>query len=201
MYSPSVYLFAEKNIPEAKMLDFKEELPSGTKVNQKKLAEQATLAAILYLETSGSIKLDLIEEKTLFIKHKSLKATRLKEANKLSSLEAGLFGYIQQNSSIKDAVYRLLREDSSNPWQHTLGFVKHYLLESGIFKKVEGKKILFIQTHKNVLERIPIEEEQNFADFQKALENISKNKDLYDKLLSDISGGISSRLEKSSNDD
>ena len=82
MYSDTVYLFGEKFAPEGKMLDFKEELLNGAKVNQKTLTQMAVFAAFAYLYKTGLIDLFIHEGKVLFVKTKTAKAKKLKDPSK-----------------------------------------------------------------------------------------------------------------------
>lgn len=198
MFSDTVYLFGEKFAPEAKMLDFKEELLNGAKVNQKDLAQMAVFAAFAYLYKEGLVDLFVHEGKILFIKTKTAKAKKLKDSAKpLGGIEGMLLRQLTEEKDISNLVILLLSTDVQNPWGSILSLVKDNLLERGIIKKVEKGKVLFITTHKNILSGdIPKEEKQDLDDLENATKQIKAKGELYDKVLSSIKGGIQSRLKQ-----
>ncbi len=133
MFSDAVYLFGETFSSAPSLLDFKEELPDGTVVKQKKLAEQAVLAAFAYLYNKKLIDIVLEEGKVLFLKTKTAKVKKLQSsAPDTSGLEAVIFTHIQDNSSIYGITRGLLRSDVSNPWGDVLQIVRKNLLDRGI---------------------------------------------------------------------
>jgi hypothetical protein len=203
MYSDTVYLFGDEFATKGGMLQTNEELPNGNKVDQKKLAETVTLAAFVYLQEKGFIELNIVEGKVLFIKTKSVKAKKLKEAKESQGvLEDGILSYINGEVDVKKIIRDLLRSDSTNPWANMLYFTKKDLQQRGIIEKVEKGKVLFIKTYKNILKgEIPAEEKKQLEDVKNALENFKKNEELYNKTASAVKDGISSRVERDNDND
>ncbi len=194
MFSDAVYLFGKTFSSAPSLLDYKEELPDGTKVNQNKLAEQAVLAAFAYLYNKKLIDIVLGERKVLFIKTKTAKVKKLQSsAPDTSGLEAVIFTHIRDNSDIYGITRELLRSDVSNPWDAVLQIVKKNLLDRGILEQVETGKVLFITTHKNVVNEDISKEEKQVTELKKTLEELQSKGELYKKILSDIASGISSR--------
>jgi hypothetical protein len=201
MFSDAVYLFGTTFSSAPSWSDLKEELPDGTKVNQKKLAEQAVLAAFAYLYNNKLIDfvLEERERKVLFRKTK-VKAAIVKKlqssAPDTSGLEAVIFTLIRgDNSTIYGLTRGLLQSDVSNPWAVVLQIVKKNLLDRGILKQVETGKVLFITTHKNVVNEDISKEEKQVTELKKTLEELQSKGELYKTILSDIARGISFRHE------
>ena len=198
MFSDAVYLFGTTFSSAPSRFDNKEELPDGTKVNQIKLAEQAVLAAFAYLYNKKLIDFVLEERKVLFRKTK-VKTAEVKKlqssAPDTSGLEAVIFTHIQDNSNIIGIINGLFRK-VSNPWALVLQIVKKNLLDRGILKQVEKGKVLFITTHKNVVNEDISKEEQQVTELKKTLEELQSKGELYKIILSDIARGIYS-LKKS----
>ncbi len=202
MFSDAVYLFGTTFASAPSWSDLKEELPDGTKVNQKKLAEQAVLAAFAYLYNKKLIDfvLEERERKVLFRKTK-VKAAIVKKlqssAPDTSGLEAVIFTLIRgDNSTIYGLTRGLFRSDVSNPWGDVLTIVKKNLVDRGILKQVEKGKVLFITTYKNVVNEDFSKEEKQVTELKKTLEELQSKGELYKIILSDIARGISS-LKKS----
>ena len=198
MFSDAVYLFGEtfSSVPSSFLakLANKEELPDGTKVDQNTLAQQAVLAAFAYLYNKKLIDIVLEEGKVLFIKTKTAKVKKLQSsAPDTSGLEAVIFTHIRDNSDIYGITRGLLQSDVSNPWAVVLQIVKKNLLDRGILKQVETGKVLFITTHKNVVNEDISKEEKQVTELKKTLEELQSKGELYKKILSDIARGISSR--------
>lgn len=196
MYSDIVYLYGDKFSPEAKLLDFKEELPNGKKVNQKTLAKQEVFAALCSLYADKYIDLYVEEGKILFFKTKTAKAKKLATASKATGLEKALAEQIGDNTSIRDAVRSVIRYDCDNPWGVILKFVKKQLLDDGYLKQVEKGKILFVTTHKNVANGEPKDAEKRFNEYSATIADIKTKGELFKKLHEGIEVGISSREEK-----
>ena len=196
MFSDAVYLFG-KTFSSAPSLNFliREELPDGTKVDPEKLAVQAVLAAFAYLYNKKLIDIVLGERegkrKTKTAEVKKLQSS----APDTSGLEAVIFTSIRDNSDIYDITVGLLQRKSVNPWGAVLNIVKKNLLDRGILKQVEKRKVLFITTHKNVVNEDISKEEQQVTELKKTLEELQSKGELYKKILSDIASGISSRVK------
>ena len=202
MFSDAVYLFGTTFASAPSWSDLKEELPDGTKVNQKKLAEQAVLAAFAYLYNKKLIDfvLEERERKVLFRKTK-VKAAIVKKlqssAPDTSGLEAVIFTLIRgDNSTIYGLTRGLFRSDVSNPWGDVLTIVKKNLVDRGILKQVEKGKVLFRTTYKNVVNEDISKEEKQVTELKKTLAELQSKGELYKEILSGIAFGLSSR-EKS----
>ncbi len=225
MFSDAVYLFGTTFASAPSWIgDLKEELPDGTKVNQKKLAEQAVLAAFAYLYNKKLIDIVLGEKKawlftgnsqviidlSFLLKRKTTTATVKKLqssapdqtprqflwSHDTSGLEAVIFTHFYDNSNIHDIIRGLFPSDVSNPWGDVLEIVKKNLLDRGILKQVEKGKVLFRTTYKNVVNEDISKEEKQVTELKKTLAELQSKGELYKEILSSIAFGISSR-EKS----
>lgn len=199
MYSYTVYLFAEKYIPIAKTLEYKEELPNGTKVNQKKLANEVILAALVCLQEKGFIELSLKESKILFIKKVDAIVKKLKENDgSLESIEAKILQSAHTERKVSD-ITRDLIDYSYNPWEDVVNIVKGSLLQKGILQKEEKGKILFIKTYKAGLTgELPQEEVSKQDGYESAVNNFKQTEQLYEKVISGINSGISAKVQSDS---
>ena len=207
MFSDAVYLFGTTFSSAPSRFDRKEELLDGTKVNQNTLAEQAVLAAFAYLYNKKLIDIVLVEGKSLFGEKMTAIVKKLQSPPPYdtSGLEAAIFAQyltlrqrrstLQDNVGIYDIIRGLLR-NVSNPWGDVLQIVKENLLYRGILKQVEKRKVLFITTHKNVVNEDISKEEKQVTELKKTLEELQSKGELYIIILSEIASGISSRQVK-----
>ena len=194
MFSDAVYLFGTTFSSAPSWRDLKEELPDGTKVDQKKLAQQAVLAAFAYLYNKKLIDIVPAEGKFLFRKTKTAIVKKLQSsAPDTSGLEAVIFTRFQDNSSIYSITRGLFQSNVANPWAVMLQIVKKNLLDRGILKQVEKGKVLFITTHKNVVNEDFSKEEKQVTELKKTLEELQSKGELYKIILSEIESGIWSR--------
>lgn len=202
MFSDAVYLSGAAFASAPAWNEAKEELPDGTKVNQKKLAVQTVLAAFAYLYNKKLI--DIVpgerERKALFRETKIKTAIGKKlqsSAPDTSGLEAVIFTHVYDNSNIYGVITGgLLKEDVLNPWGDVLEIVKKDLLDRGILKRVEKGKVLFITTHKYVVNEDISKEEKEVAELQKTLEELQSKGELFQIILSDIESGINFRCKE-----
>ncbi len=215
MFSDAVYLFGTTFSSLSRGGFFQEgfwyieELPDGTMVDQKKLAEQAVLAAFAYLYNKKLIDIVLGEKKAwrftgkyffiidlAFLLKRKTTTARVKKlqssAPDTSGLEAVIFTHIQDNSDIWGLTLGLLRSAVSNPWGDVLEIVKKNLLERGILKQVEKGKVLFRTTYKNVVNEDISKEEKQVTELKKTLNELQSKGELYQQILSDIENGIAS---------
>jgi len=201
MFSDAVYLFGTTFASAPSWSDLKEELPDGTMVNQKKLAEQAVLAGFAYLYNKKLIDIVLVEKKFLFWKKmmaivKKLQSspldTSIQELKYFRGLEAAIFAHIQQDD---DGIYDITRDllrNVSNPWGDILQIVKKSLLDRGILKQVEKRKALFTTAYKNAVNEDISKEEKQVTELKKTRAELQSKGVLYE-ILSAIAVGISSR--------
>jgi hypothetical protein len=195
MYSNTLYLFAEKYIPEAKMLDWKEELPSGAKVNQKKLGELSLVAALVYLREKGFIELDLQERKILFVKTRELVVKHCKEDDgSLNGLESVIHQIVKDEMKLDTVIWNILPREVMNPWSDIISITKQALTEKGILGIEPNGKILFITRTKSAIQGdLPEEEAQRVHDWNQALENFEATGDLYKKTCSIVENMLYNR--------
>jgi hypothetical protein len=212
MFSDAVYLFGTTFSSPSSGGSSKEELPDGTKVDRKKLAERAVLAAFACLYHQKLIDFILGEEKslrTMFIKRKRAIVKKLQSSPPYdtSGLEAAIFAHVQDNVGIYDITRELLPgqigfsgfswqvghkplRDVSDPWGDILQIVKMNLLRRGILKEVEKSYI----TTKYVMNGDISKEEEQVTELKKTLKELQSKGELYQQILSDIGSGIASRL-------
>ncbi len=81
----------------------------------------------------------------------------------------------------------------SNPWGEVLKIVKENLLHRRILKQVEKRKVLFITTYKYVVNGDISNEEKQATELKKTLAELQSKGELYERILSAIKDGISSR--------
>jgi hypothetical protein len=200
MFSDAVYLFGTTFTPAPYFA--KEELPDGRIVNQVELAEQVVLAAFAYLYKEKLI--DIVNGyryHLFFIQKKTAKVKKLQSTPPdISGLEFVILSSIRDNSDIFGLTRGLIHQDSGSPSGEVLKIVKNNLLGRGILKRVEKGKILFIKTHKFVVNGdISVfdisKEEKQMAELKKTLEVLQSNGVLYQQMLSDIHDGILSRSD------
>lgn len=202
MFSDTVFLHADSLIAEARLLDYKEELTGGKKVNQKNLAETALFAAFAYLSSQGYIGLSVREGKILFIKTKTAIATRLKEKlTGVTGLENVIFGRIGEERGVGDAVSAIFSRDVQNPWGDILDIIKDDLVNRGIMEKIVKGKVLFITTHKHVIKgTVGTEEKKHLKDLEAATEKIKIQGDLYKHMMAAISRALAGRQKQRDHD-
>jgi ribosomal protein S19E (S16A) len=218
MFSDAVYLFGNTFASAPSWRD-SEELPDGTKVSQKTLAEQVVLAAFAYLYQKQLIAIALGERKPFFRKYKTAIVKPLQStAPDLSGVEAVIFSSIQYNDYINGItgitgfshMYGLTlaliqrTDDFTNPWHEVLKIVKKNLLQRGILKRVEKGKILFITTHKYVvngdISKDISQAAKHITELKKTLEELQSKGELYQQILSDIEKGIASQANTDTGD-
>lgn len=176
MISNIVYLYGDNFAPETNILHFREELFNGKKVDQKKLAQQLVFAAILSLYQDKIIDLFIEERKVLFIKTKTAKAKKLKDANGLQGLEKEVFRHVKDIASIKDMVMHSIYVDE-NPWEEVTKIVKKQLKEEKAKYKEE-------------------EIEKMFNTYSATIKEIKSKDELFSKLHQAIREGLEAREEK-----
>ena len=201
MFSDAVYLFGTTLSSPSRggYFEFKEELPDGRMVDQKELAEQAVLAAFAYLYNKKLIDIVRVERTSLFETAivKKLQSSPLDTSGPLAGgLELVIFSSIRDNSNIYDITKRLMPgrwNTYSNPWGEVLKIVKENLLDRRILKQVEKRKVLFITTYKYVVNGDISNEEKQATELKKTLAELQSKGELYERILSAIKDGISSR--------
>ena len=179
MFSDIVYLYGDIFSPEVNFLHFREELPSGKKVDQKQLANQVVLAALCSLYAQQYISLYFEEKKIFFIKTKEIKAKRILDKNIFKGLEKDLFNHIASDTLVKDAVSSLLHGYSENPWNEILKITKKHIADEQIIKDDNSK-----------------DQESRFNLYSKAKNELASNNDLFAKLRNIVKDAIASHEEK-----
>ena len=179
MFSDIIYLYGDIFSPEVNVLHFREELPSGKKVDQKQLANQVVLAAICSLYAQKYISLYIEEKKILFIKTKEVKAKRVIDENIFKGLEKDVFNHISANTFVKDSVSSLLHGYMENPWEEILKIVKKYILDEKIIKDESSK-----------------DQEARFHLYTVAMNELKANDDIFGKLRNVVKDAIASHEEK-----
>jgi hypothetical protein len=203
MFSDAVYLFGN-TFASAPSLGDSYELPDGTRVSQKKLAEQVVLAAFAYLYHNKLINIDLGERENKFLflktKIKTAKVNTLQAtAPDLSGLEAVLFSSLRYNEYYGNGLTHmygltraLVQRFDYFPRRVVLKIVKKNLLQRGVLKRVETAKVLFITTHKYVVYGDISKVEKHITELKKTLEELQSKRELYQQILSDIHDGMTS---------
>lgn len=174
MISPIVYLYGDKFAPETNLLHFRETLLNGKKVDQKKLAQQLTFSALISLYQKKLIDLLLEEGKILFIKTKTAKAKRLKDAKDVEGLEKVLFEQIKNTHGVNEVVRLALHYDE-NPWEQITKIVRK-IAEKTKLKDAEIEKM--------------------FTTYSATIKEIKTKGELFSKLHEAIREGIEKREEK-----
>jgi hypothetical protein len=202
MYSDIIYLFGDQFSTPAGMLSYKEELPTGTKVEQKKLSQMVVLGALLFLKEKKIIDIFIAEGKVLFVKTKTVKVKRLNTPKEsVGGLEGALLRTVADEKNLQEMMHNLFSHDIYNPWGDVLEVVKKDLQEKGIIQKEEKGKVLFVKTYKNTLAKeISDKDTKELENFKSVLDEFKKNEELYRKTLSAIENGIASRQVRSNND-
>jgi hypothetical protein len=197
LFSDAVYLFGT-TFSSRRFFYNNEELPNGTKVDQKELAKQAVLAAFACLYHKKLIDIVLVERKSLFGKKMTAIVKKLQSSPlDTSGLEAAIFAHVQNNVRIYDITRDVLRV-SVNPWGDILQIVKQNLLDRGILKRDEKRELLSqLTTYKYVVnEDISNEdiskEEKKVTELKKTLKEL-QSKGVLDGILSAIRYGVSSQ--------
>jgi len=202
--SSLVYLFGDRFVEGNTAFAMGERLPcTETKVPKKELTETMFLAAFATLVQSGRLTLTLGQKKTLIFKTNAVFATiKQHEAQDPGGLESRLIRALTgnpQKDSVEELVWRTVGETSMDPWGEVIGQVKQYLLQLGLFKKVEASAglagLLPVQNLVPQCERIAPLQDQVPA-VQALLEWFrANNPALYRQLREDIRKGINSRYE------
>jgi hypothetical protein len=144
-------LFAQKAwIGNVRLLHAEAEV-SATQLGRAMLA-----AAFLAADQAGSIHLEVRPKKAFLHKVDALFVDPGDPAiawpehsleNRLRTLAEACRSN-RQDADVVNLVYRLLREDSANPWQSTVELVKEGLAARGLLAKVQVRKLkVFVSTH------------------------------------------------------
>lgn len=200
MYSEVVYLFAETYFPKAGLLGNKEELPSGIKIDQKKLAYEVSLAALLYLKEKGFIDIYLKETKILFIKKITAQVKKLKEDDgSLAGLEQAIVTLLKDGERSAYDITFFLIETSFMPYNDLVSYVRQSLFDKNILASEQKGKVLFVKTYKVSLNsEIPGSYNELKSHYDKAVLEFRNSGELYKKTFSALSSGIDARIESDS---
>ena len=202
-YSELLYLVADRYVPEASLLQNKEELPTGRKVSIAKLGNLVAEAAFAYLYFNDLIELKLETKKLLgLISKKVVVATRKSTDAKLTSLEKSIFD-LSSGLDVHSILYGLIGEECPVPWSVVTGVVKEalvtkeFLVKEQITKKVIVSFVTY-KYHFNTSKHVVID--NKLAELNLKLKEFSQ-KDFYPILVKAIESGIKAQIERSDSDD
>ena len=203
-YSELLYLQADKYVSEVKLLQNKEELPNGKKLNIVKLGNLEAEAAFAYLYFSGDIDIEIQNRKILGIIPKKVVVTTKKSSGKdLTSLEKSIFDLSDGKIDVSTILYRLIGDECTVPWSVIVAVTKkslvekEYLIEEKITKKIIVNYYVY-KYHLNSKKSYNFKQEVD--NMNEKLKEFS-NKDFYKLLVKSIDSGIASQKEKADNDD
>ena len=200
--SETILLNAEQFVKTA-VLGYKP-VGSETKVSLQDLARAMIAGALLGMEATGEIGLEIEEYKRLIGKGQRIKITRNQEQSNfpVPSMEAAIFEiskYLENSkkgANVKDMVWALLGKDDDHPWNKVLDDIRPHLADRNLLGRTEEKKLkVFSVTHYEMLDTTrqlaqgaPISEMQTLLS---ACE--SERADLWKRLRKEIGQGISAR--------
>jgi hypothetical protein len=140
-FAPSelVILFGDRFVPEAGMLETKEEvLTSGVKVGSQALMEAAMKAALYAVHRSGAARLDVRAGKAMFGLMNTTKVFLLPGSGTASfpagTLESALVEAAALEQEVVDVLSHFIGEEVSNPPQRALGLMKRGMSERGLLE-------------------------------------------------------------------
>ncbi len=201
-YSEVLYLNAEKYAPEASLLQNKEELPNGKKLNIVKLGNMEAEAAFAYLYFSGAVGLELSSKKILgFIPKKVVVVTKKSDGAGLSGLEKAIFDRAD-GLDTHTILRQIIGEECPVPWATIINIVKESLVKKEFLNKEEiTKKVIvsFVTYKYHLNESININLKEDLAELNEKLKEFSKL-DFYDALVKSISAAILSQKEQPDSD-
>ena len=178
-------------------------------VSVSQLGQAILVTAILALESSSNLQLEVRQEKALFGLRKvtnlyanptpqpiewpdyCLESQLLQIADRLMKKDG--------SNQVTNMIYTWLRADSSSPWQATIEMVKSGMAQRGMLEAHEEKKLkIFTMTRyalpdstKSLATQLPIQ------PIQQLLSNCESNrKDIWDLLVKQIKKAIKDRTEQ-----
>jgi hypothetical protein len=202
-YSELTYLNADKYVPEASLLQNKEELPTQKKVNISKLGNLLSEVAFAYLYFNGHIELKLETKKVLGLFPKKIVISSKKsDGAGLTSLEKSVFS-LSDNLEASTLLYRLIGEESTVPWAVITGIVKGSLVNKEFLTKEEITKKVIIsyvtfKYHLNPSKNVVLTD--NITEMNNKMKEFSQ-KDFYKQLVKSIDSGIRAQIERSDSSD
>jgi len=201
-YSELLYLFAERYAPEAALLQNKEELPNGKKLNVTRLGNLLAEAAFAHLYYKEQINLEYEAKKLLgFIPKKVVVATRKIEGTESASLEGKILA-LANGLDIHSILYKLIGEECTVPWSVITGIVKESLTAKGFLIKEEISKKIIVKFvtykyHVNPAKTYAFETEIGKMNSQ--MKEFAKL-DFYKDLVRAIDSGIRAQIEQPDTD-
>jgi hypothetical protein len=179
-------------------------LDSETKVSTQDLARAVLSGALLTMEATGEIRLEVEEYKRLIGKGRRLKVTLLSETTAFPSpsLEAVLTEIcrFQENSkdgaNVKDMVWASLGKDDSQPWNKMLNSIPPHIAERGLLETVQEKKLkIFTVTNYTVPESTrSLADAGPVSELKALLSNCETERpELWKQMKKEIDQGIKAR--------
>jgi hypothetical protein len=146
-YSELIYIFANETVPAASVIGFKEDHPSGKKLNNEVLAEQLVLAALAYLYDKQYLTIQVVHQTKWFVlKEVQLFVVKNSKNPELpvSPLESKIISHLDIQAIILDnLVKNLIDKPSEDPWMEIIRIVKDSLITRGLLIKAEPKSFIF----------------------------------------------------------
>lgn len=203
MFSELLYLYADKYVGEASLLQNKEELPNGKKLNVVKLGNLLVETAFAYLYSNNHVDLTLATKKVLGIFPKKVViATKKSDGQNLTSLEKSLYD-LSNDLDVHTMLYRLIGSECTVPWSVITGLVKDSMVNKNIFTKEEIVKKIIVtykvyKYHVNLASNLDYSAELNNLNTKMAE---FSEKDFYPSLVKAIDSGIRAQVERSDSSD
>ncbi|MFA6982020.1 MAG: hypothetical protein WC243_03300 [Patescibacteria group bacterium] len=203
-FSEVMYMYAERFVSEAGLLQNKEELPNRNKVSVSKLGNLLSEASFAYLFKNNFIELRIEKTKTLgFIPvTKVISSKKSIHPENLTSIESRIFD-LSDDLDTHSIMYRLIGDECAVPWGVITQIVKSSLVNKGILNEEKiVKKILveFITYRYHLNQEKGSLPETKYEELKSYLEEFSKN-DFHKLLIKSINSGISAQIERPDNDD
>jgi len=201
-YSELFYVSADKYIPEGGILQNKEELPNGRKVNIQKLGNSLAEAAFAYLYFNGHVELKTTVKKTLGIfNKKTCICSKKSDGNGLTSLEKSICD-LSDGLDAHTILYRIIGSECTVPWAVLTSIAKESLVRKDYLIKEEIRKKILIEF---VSYKFHLNPEKEIKFITEESEMINKMKefsklDFYNDLIKGIDSGIKAQIERPDND-
>jgi hypothetical protein len=206
--SETIFLNAEQFVKTA-VLGYRP-VGSETKVSVQDLARTVISGALLAMEATGEIGLELEEYKRLIGKGKRIKITPIQEQSSFPtpSMEAVIYEiskYLansKKGANVKDMVWALLGKDDDQPWNKAVDSIPPHLAERGLLGSTEEKKLkIFTVTHYEMLDETrKLAQDGPVSDLQALLSACETERpEVWKRMNKEISQGINAR--DSSDDD
>lgn len=202
-YSELLYLNAEKYAPEASLLQNKEELPNGKKLNVTKLGNLLAESAFAHLYFNGYIDLKLENKKFLgLIPAKKAVASQKSSGENLTSLEKRIYD-LSNSLDAHMILYKVIGDECSVPWAVITQIVKDSLVSKGYLIKEEVRKKIIVEfvNYKYHLNSEKVVDLNNaLSQYNEKMKEFAKT-DFYKELVKEINSGIKAQVEVPDSDD